>query len=431
MKYYSTNKNCPARSFQEAVVSGLAPDRGLYMPERIPKLSSLAAEALHKADALELCLQIASAFIEDEIDQDSLRRIVSETLDFPIPLVPVDQSISTLELFHGPTLAFKDVGARFMARVLSHFERQSQKRLTVLVATSGDTGSAVASGFLGVSGIQVVILYPSGKVSELQEKQLTTSGQNIAAFEVMGTFDDCQDLVKQAFLDQSLSESLRLTSANSINIARLLPQSFYYVLGVQQFLSKHKHPPVICVPSGNFGNLTAGLLAMQMGLPVKRFVAATNANDVVPEYLHTAIFKPRASIQTISNAMDVGNPSNLTRIRELFHDDIELMRSTVQGQSFSDQQTKEAISEIALRTGYILDPHGAVAYLGLKHSLKDNESGFFLETAHPAKFAEVVAPLLNIPLEIPERLASCLQKEKRAQKLEPVYEQLRDALTAL
>ncbi len=398
MRYYSTNNPTLRVSCREAVLSGLAPDGGLYMPESVPSGTDAFFE-----------------FFSQDVTREVFDEILRDAVNFPIPLVKLTDRISVLELFHGPTLAFKDVGARFMARLLAYFIAQTKKEVTILVATSGDTGSAVAHGFFNVPHVRVVILYPSGKVSEIQEKQLTTMGGNITAMEVSGVFDDCQRLVKQAFLDVELSQRLGLTSANSINIARWIPQATYYFSAFTQLSTSSFASTIISVPSGNFGNLAAGLLAKRMGLAVNRFVAATNVNDVVPEYLRTAIFSPRASVPTISNAMDVGNPSNLSRIMQLYPN-IEDLRRDVVGISVSDQQTRSTISSVYDELGYVLDPHGAVGYTALIQELERNPEaqGIFFATAHPAKFLDVVESCIGRSAEIPERLAVCLQKQKQA-----------------
>lgn len=410
MKYFSLNNSSHIVSFQEAVLNGLAPDGGLYMPEFIPSLPANLISSLPALSHTEIAFTIARHFVHDSFPDHVLRSIVEETVDFDFPLTSIEENVYALELYHGPTLAFKDVGARFMARVLRHIAQQIQKEITVLVATSGDTGSAVAHGFYEVPGIDVVILYPDGKVSALQEKQLATLGRNIHAVKVEGTFDDCQRMVKAAFQDSDLRKEKFLTSANSINIARLIPQSFYYFFAWSN-LPEH-NSVVFSVPSGNFGNLTAGVLAKRMGLPVHAFVAATNINDVVPEYLQTKIFTPRPSIQTISNAMDVGNPSNFPRLLGLYSNDWQAISSNVKGYSFTDDETKDAIHQVHDQTRYILDPHGAVGYLGLKNYLESNQgcTGIFLETAHPAKFPEVVETVISQELELPQSLLDLKDK---------------------
>lgn len=423
MKYYSTKRSVEPVSFKEAVIKGLPEDNGLFMPEHIPQLSDEFFASLGSKKINEIALEVALPFVGDDISKDDLERIVTETLNFDIPVVKVEDNVYSLELFHGPTCAFKDVGARFLARCLSHF---SGEKVTVLVATSGDTGSAVANGFLRVPNVDVVILYPKGKVSHLQEQQLTTLGQNITALEVDGTFDDCQALVKTAFLDKDLNKSIKLTSANSINIARLIPQSFYYFWAIKQLPKDQKI--VFSVPSGNYGNLTAGLLAKAMGLNIKGFVASSNANDIVPQYLNENIYKPRPSHQTISNAMDVGNPSNFGRMTELYHQSWDDITKDITGYSFYDGETKAAMKKVFDEKGYILDPHGAVGYLGLKKYLKQNDYlGVFLETAHPAKFLDTVNDVIG-EIEIPERLAAYLDKTKVSVPMDNNYEVLKSIL---
>lgn len=423
MKYYSTKRSVEPVSFKEAVIKGLPEDNGLFMPEQIPQLSEEFFASLGSKSVHEIGLEVAYPFVGDDISKDNLERIVAETLNFDIPVVEVEDNVYSLELFHGPTCAFKDVGARFLARCLSHF---SNEKVTVLVATSGDTGSAVANGFLGVPNVDVVILYPKGKVSHLQEQQLTTLGQNITALEVDGTFDDCQALVKTAFLDKELNKSIKLTSANSINIARLIPQSFYYFWAVKQLPTDNKI--VFSVPSGNYGNLTAGLLAKAMGLNIKGFVASSNANDVVPQYLNENKFAPRPSQYTISNAMDVGNPSNFGRMTELYNQSWDGITKDITGYSFLDGETKTAMKKVFDYKGYVLDPHGAVGYLGLKKYLKQKDYlGVFLETAHPAKFLDTVNEVIG-EIEIPERLAAYLDKTKVSIPIDNDYDALKEIL---
>lgn len=416
MKYYSLNRKSPRVSFKEAVVRGIAPDRGLYFPETIDPLPAGFFSEVEKLDRNELALALIRQFVGDEIPQPELFELIKEVLSFDFPLVPLEPNVFSLELFHGPTMAFKDVGARFMARCLSHFNKDQQQEVTVLVATSGDTGGAVASGFLGVEGVNVVILYPSGKVSEVQEKQLTTLGQNIRALEVDGTFDDCQDMVKTAFLDSQITDRIQLTSANSINVARWLPQMFYFAFAYQQLEDK-SHPPVFSIPSGNFGNICAGMMAKQLGLPVSHFVASTNVNRVVPNFMESGIYTPLDSVATISNAMDVGDPSNFVRIREIYENDFEKLRADLSSFSFTDDQTREAMSSIYKQSGYIADPHGAVGYLGLKKYQDKNpgKPGIFLETAHPVKFLEVVEPVLGVQIDYPEQIQAVIHKDKEAQ----------------
>ncbi|MFT7034058.1 MAG: threonine synthase [Cyclobacteriaceae bacterium] len=423
MKYYSTNKSVPEVSYEEAIVKGLPEDNGLFMPERIEALPQSFIDGLKDSNLQEIGYQVASRFIEDEIPEEDLRNIINETLAFDIPAVHVEEDVYSLELFHGPTLAFKDVGARFLARCLRYFSSKKARKATILVATSGDTGSAVAHGFLGLENINVIILYPKGKVSDIQEKQLTTLGQNITALEVNGTFDDCQALVKKSFLDKHVKAKYHLTSANSINMARLIPQSFYYFWAYAQV--KDDRPVYISVPSGNYGNLTAGLLAQKMGLPIDRYIASANANDIVPAYLSNGIFDPRASVQTISNAMDVGNPSNFARMLDLFKDDVNAFRDHISGYSYTDEETRICMQEVYNKHGYMLDPHGAIGYLGLKEYMKDKDGvGVFFETAHPAKFGDVVEETINTKIDIPARLQEYVDKTKVSIEMENNYEEL-------
>jgi threonine synthase len=408
MMYYSTKNKKHLVNGRQAVLSGLAPDGGLYMPEAIPQLPQRFFDQLRGKSLQEIAYIIASVFLGEDVPSEKLHEITSGALNFEIPLMQVGDA-HVLELFHGPTLAFKDVGARFMARLMSHFVQGESRELTILVATSGDTGSAVANGFHNVPGIRVIVLYPSGKVSELQERQMTTLGGNITALEVDGVFDDCQALVKQAFVDSELSQALWLSSANSINIARLIPQTFYYFWALAQL--PEGEPRVVTVPSGNFGNLTAGLMAKRMGLPVDRFIAATNVNDVVPEYLTSGDYRPRPSVPTISNAMDVGAPSNFDRMLDLYGGDVQAMREDVVGIMVSEQQTRETIARVHRDHGYILDPHGAVAYNACERSVK---RGVVIETAHPAKFGDTVESQIGKPVEIPKRLAACMDRPKQA-----------------
>ena len=415
MKYYSLEHKSPSVSFKEAVIRGIAPDRGLYFPERIEPLPSEIFKNIDQFSNTELAYRAISQFTKEDIPEEKLREIVEEVLQFNFPLVPVGPDISALELFHGPTMAFKDVGARFMAQCLGYFSSSEDGEITVLVATSGDTGGAVARGFLGVEGVKVVILYPSGKVSDIQEKQLTTLGQNITALEVNGSFDDCQHMVKTAFLDKDITTNKQLTSANSINVARWLPQQFYYFIACRQLIKEH--PEIIfSVPSGNFGNLCAGMVAEKQGLPVKHFVASTNINDTVPEYMRSGSYVAKASKPTISNAMDVGDPSNFIRIQEIYGNEFDTLHKHMSSYSFSDTETRDAMRNIYQNSGYIADPHGAVGYLGLKKYMNANPGAFgvFLETAHPVKFLEEVESTLNLKLNIPEQIAAVLDKEKRA-----------------
>lgn len=411
MKYYSINKTSPATSLLDTVIKGLAPDKGLYMPEIIKRMPDDFFNNMQDLSFQEISYEVAKAFFGDDINAEKLKQIVHDTLSFDCPVVHVNDNIWSLELFHGPTLAFKDVGARFMARMLAYYLDNIE--VNVLVATSGDTGSAVANGFLGVDGIRVFVLYPKGKVSLIQESQFTTLGQNITALEVDGTFDDCQAMVKEAFADKELTERITLTSANSINIARLLPQAFYYFHAYAQMKRNGKADDlVVCVPSGNFGNITAGLFARRMGLPIKRFIAANNVNDVFLKYLNTGKYEPRPSIQTIANAMDVGDPSNFARILELFHNSHSSITACISGAAYTDRQIRKAIAECYNSNNYVLDPHGACGWLALKDNLKDNETGVFLETAHPAKFKDTVEEAINNCLEIPERLTSFMKGHK-------------------
>ncbi len=404
MNYYSTNKQAPLATLEEAVVKGLAGDKGLYMPERITRLDPQVIERMKEQSFHEIACTVARAFFGEDVEPETLDQLVCDTLSFETPVVEVKDPIYSLELFHGPTLAFKDVGGRFMARLLGYFIRkEGLKEVNVLVATSGDTGSAVANGFLGVPGIHVYVLYPKGKVSPIQECQFTTLGQNITALEIDGTFDDCQALVKAAFMDEALNAHMKLTSANSINVARFLPQSFYYFNAWAQLARQGKADElVVCVPSGNFGNITAGLFAHRMGLPIKRFVAANNRNDVFLEYLQTGVYTPRPSVATLANAMDVGNPSNFARIIDLYS--YEQICTLISGYRYTDEQIAEAIRRCYAETGYLLDPHGACGYQALEATLRPGETGVFLETAHPAKFKGTVDQILGADIEIPAKL---------------------------
>ncbi len=416
MKYYSTNHTVSEVTLRDAVVKGLAADRGLFMPERIEKLPKEFFDNIDKLSLQDIAVRVADAFFGEDVEPKALEKIVRDTLSFDTPVVEVEKDIYSLELFHGPTLAFKDVGARFMARLLQYFISKDTdgRPVNVLVATSGDTGSAVANGFLGVEGIHVYVLYPKGKVSPIQECQFTTLGKNITAIEVDGNFDDCQRIVKSAFLDDELNEKMLLTSANSINVARFLPQAFYYFSGYAQLKAMGKgEDVVVCVPSGNFGNITAGLIAHRMGLPIKRFIAANNANDIFYEYLQTGEYNPKASIQTIANAMDVGDPSNFARIIDLYAGKHEVISSLISGTTFSDSQIAEAMKICFDKTGYVLDPHGACGYLALKQLLANGETGLFLETAHPAKFRDTVTEIIGKDIEIPLRLQDFMKGEKQ------------------
>jgi len=425
MKYYSLNHNAPKVSFQEAVIQGLASDKGLYFPESITPLPQSFFDNIENLSHEEIAFEAIQQFVGDEIPAETLKQIIAETLCFDFPVVPVENGIYSLELFHGPTMAFKDVGARFMSRCLGYFNKDKKDNTnTVLVATSGDTGGAVASGFLAVQGVEVVILYPSGKVSDIQERQLTTLGQNIKALEVDGVFDDCQDMVKKAFLDESLKHK-NLTSANSINIARWLPQMFYFFFAYKA-LKFHNKPLVFSCPSGNFGNICAGIIAKKMGLDIEHFVASTNVNDTVPRFLTNGIYDPKPSIATISNAMDVGNPSNFIRIQEMYGNDLAQFKKDFSSYTYNDEETLKAVKNIYKTDGYIAEPHGAVGYLGLKKELENypNAIGVFLETAHPIKFLDVVEPALGITLPIPTQIESVLNKEKVSTKIK-TYDELK------
>jgi len=450
MQYYSTNGKAPLADLNKAVVKGLAEDRGLYMPEVIHKLPKAFLDDMPKMRFQDIAFNVASAFFGDDVDLDALQDLVYETLQFDCPVVKVKDNIYSLELFHGPTLAFKDVGARFMARLLQYFLRQGSSvcgcgtatysTVNVLVATSGDTGSAVANGFLGVEGIHVYVLYPKGKVSPIQECQFTTLGKNITAIEVDGVFDDCQALVKSAFMDEELNKHMMLTSANSINVARFLPQAFYYFNAVAQLIAQGHKPEdiVICVPSGNFGNICAALFGHQMGMPVKRFIAANNANDIFYNYLQTGQYNPKPSKQTLANAMDVGDPSNFARIINLYSQNGKLspeethkvITSLISGATYSDEQIKETMRKCYKETGYILDPHGACGYQALEDSLQPGEIGIFCETAHPAKFKEKVDDILGIDVEIPERLAAFMKGEKQSVPMTKNFEDFKKFLLA-
>lgn len=416
MQYYSTNGKAPLATLEEAVVRGLAPDKGLYMPQEIRPLPQEFYDNIENMSFQEMSYQVAHNFFGDDVDAESLREIVFDTLAFETPIVKVEDNIYSLELFHGPTLAFKDVGARFMARLLRYFiKREGKEQVNVLVATSGDTGSAVANGFLGVDGIHVYVLYPKGKVSKIQESQFTTLGKNITAIEVDGVFDDCQALVKSAFMDEELQGHMNLTSANSINVARFLPQAFYYFNAYAQAKKLGKADNLtICVPSGNFGNITAGLFAQRMGLPIMNFIAANNANDIFYNYLLSGIYSPKASIQTIANAMDVGDPSNFARILDLYKSSHAEICNHISGATYSDDEIAATMKKCYEQTGYVLDPHGACGYQALKDNLKEGETGVFLETAHPAKFKEKVDAILSTDIEIPTRLADFMKGKKQS-----------------
>jgi threonine synthase len=433
MNFYSTNNKKLTVSLSEAVIKGLAPDNGLYMPEQIPVLPSKFFDTIHTKSFVEIAFEVAKNLLGDDLPEEELRRIVSHTIQFDAPLVEIEKDVFALELFHGPTLAFKDFGARFMSQLLGYLAKQQKREIVILVATSGDTGSAVANGFLNVPGTRVVVLYPSGKVSEIQEKQFTTLGKNITALEVDGTFDDCQALVKQAFLDDELRGRFFLTSANSINIARLIPQSFYYFWAYAQVKQRNKQL-VFSVPSGNFGNLTGGLLAKRMGLPVKHFIVSTNINDVVPEYLRTGLFQPRPSTSTMSNAMDVGNPSNYARIMDLYQGNFDAISKDISGYSFTDAETSESMLNVFKNHQYTMDPHGAIGYLGLEKYLKENNDdtiGIFLETAHPGKFKDVVEGALGQQIKLPEVLSSFMKGEKLTIPISKEFEDFKAALNGL
>lgn len=434
MNYYSLNNPSTRVSFKEATIQGQAPDKGLYFPETIPRLPAHLLQNIDNLSRNELAYQVIRPYTGDTLPESELRRIVAETIEFDFPLVEVSPLIQSLELFHGPTLAFKDVGARFMSRCLGYFVRGNDQPVTVLVATSGDTGGAVASGFYNVEGVQVVILYPSGKVSSVQELQLTTLGKNITALEVSGSFDDCQRMVKEAFADPTLNKQRFLTSANSINVARWLPQQFYYFFAWQQWNDKTQ-PPVISVPSGNFGNICAGLMAHSSGLPVNHFIAACNANSVITDYLQTGEYRSRAAIPTLSNAMDVGNPSNFVRILEIFEKKLPALKKVLSSVSISDEETRATILELYQRYHYLPDPHGAVGYLALEkylsaHPPKDGQiqKGIFLETAHPVKFYDTVEPLIGQKIPLPPSVAALLDKPKHSKKIKADYSELKDFL---
>ena len=419
MKYYSTNKQAPEATLEEAVVKGLAADKGLFMPFTIKPLPQEFYDSIDTLSFQEIAYRVADAFFGEDVPADTLKQIVYDTLSFDVPLVRVTENIYSLELFHGPTLAFKDVGGRFMARLLGYFiKKEGKKQVNVLVATSGDTGSAVANGFLGVEGIHVYVLYPKGKVSEIQEKQFTTLGQNITAIEVDGTFDDCQALVKSAFMDGELNEHLQLTSANSINVARFLPQAFYYFYAYAQLKKLTRGQgdkgTVICVPSGNFGNITAGLFGKRMGLPVERFIASNNRNDIFFQYLQTGVYTPRPSIATIANAMDVGDPSNFARVLDLYGGSHAAISAEISGATYTDEQIAETMREVWKKDHYLLDPHGACGFRALAEGLKPGETGVFLETAHPAKFKDTVEKIIGEAVEIPAKLQAFMRGEKKS-----------------
>lgn len=428
MKYFSLNKQTPKTTFKDAVIKGLAPDKGLYFPEHIEPLPKSFFEQIDHASQNDIAFEAIKQFVSPDIPETVLKDIIQDTLCFDFPVVELDKNISTLELFHGPTMAFKDVGARFMARCLGYFNAKNTNEVTVLVATSGDTGGAVANGFLGVKGVNVVILYPSGKVSDIQEKQLTTLGQNITALEVDGVFDDCQDMVKRAFLDADLTSKMQLTSANSINVARWLPQLFYFMFAYKQMHNSYDDI-VFSIPSGNFGNICAGMMAQQLGLPIKHFIASNNANNVITEYLKTETFTPKPSVQTISNAMDVGNPSNFIRIQEIYNNNFSTLKKNLSSYSFTDDETRTALKDIYKTYNYIADPHGAVGFLGCKSHLKRHPDSHcvFLETAHPTKFLDVVEEVIQTKVDLPPQIKAVMHKDKVAHAISN-YEELKTFL---
>lgn len=432
MNFYSTNGQAPIATLEKAVVKGLAEDKGLYMPERIKNLPKEFYDNIENLSFQEIAYTVADAFFGEDVPAEDLKRIVYDTLAFDCPCVKVTDSIYSLELFHGPTLAFKDVGARFMARLLQFFlKKEGAGKVNVLVATSGDTGSAVANGFLGVEGIHVYVLYPKGKVSPIQECQFTTLGQNITAVEVDGVFDDCQALVKNAFIDADLKAHMQLTSANSINVARFLPQAFYYFYAYAQMKKKGLADQlVVCVPSGNFGNICSALFGKRMGLPVKRFIAANNANDVFFKYLQTGKYEPKASVQTIANAMDVGDPSNFARVYELYGKSHAAICANISGATYTDAQIAETIKEVKAETGYVCDPHGACGYRALKEGLKTGETGVFLETAHPAKFKDTVDRILGDDIEIPAKLQAFMKGTKQSVPMSKDFASFKEYLMA-
>ena len=430
MKYYSTNKKVSGVSLQDAVVKGLAEDKGLFMPDLIKKLPQSFFNTIETLSFQEMAYTVADAFFGEDVEAEALKKIVYDTLNFDVPLVHVNDNIYSLELYHGPTLAFKDVGGRFMSRLLGYFiQKQSNTLVNVLVATSGDTGSAVANGFLRVEGIHVYVLYPKGLVSPIQECQFTTLGQNITALEVDGTFDDCQALVKSAFMDEELNSILKLTSANSINVARFIPQSFYYFYAYAQLKKLGKADNVVmCVPSGNFGNITAGLFGKRMGLPLKRFIAANNRNDIFLQYLQTGVYTPRPSVSTIANAMDVGDPSNFARVLDLYGGSHESISAEISAVSYTDEQISDTLKACKHETGYLLDPHGAVGYRALQEGLKPNEIGVFLETAHPAKFLETVEQIIEEKIDIPQKLQEFMKGEKKSISLSKDFSSFKNFL---
>ncbi len=434
MKFYSTNNKNKLATFREAVLKGIADDGGLFMPSELPKLSESFFQSISGLSFKEISFRVAKNLLKDDLPDEALTKIIDSAITFDAPVVKLDSQIFVLELFRGPTFAFKDFGARFMANAMSYLNKDENKEIIILVATSGDTGSAVANGFLNADGINVVLLYPSGRVSKIQEQQLTTLDHNITALEVDGTFDDCQRLVKQAFADSSLKKEATLSSANSINITRLIPQSFYYFNAYARTENK-KLPFYISVPSGNFGNLTGGLFAYKMGLPVSKFIAAVNANDVFPKYLETSVFEAKPSIRTLSNAMDVGNPSNFARILDLYNHNYLSLKDDIYSRSFSDIDTIGAIKEVFSKYKYMMDPHGAVGYLALKKFIADSNqkdyNGIFLETAHPSKFADIVEKVLNKKIEMPAGLQACLVKKKKSIKISSEYQELKEYILSI
>ncbi len=432
MNYYSLNKNAPIVNFKTATIAGQAPDKGLYFPEVIPEIDKKMLNEIENYSNAAIAFEVIKPFVGDVIPEDVLKNIVEETVNFDIPLVPITDNIFSLELFHGPTLAFKDIGARFMSRCLGYFAKERIGKIVVLVATSGDTGGAVANGFYDVPGIDVVILYPSGKVSSVQEKQLTTLGKNIHAIEVNGSFDDCQKMVKETFMDEALKEKVFLTSANSINVARWLPQQFYYFFLLKQWQDKN-NPPIVAVPSGNFGNICAGLLAQKAGLPIKHFIAACNVNDTVPEFFKTGIYAPKKAIATISNAMDVGDPSNFVRILEMFGVEDNNLKNSLSSTSITDAETAKTLLQVFKENNYLLDPHGAVAYNALQTYLSKNptKKGVILETAHPVKFYDVIEPIIGEAVPIPTAIAAQLKQEKKSHKMEADGGKLKEWLVGM
>jgi threonine synthase len=430
MQYFSLNNNTKTVGFEKALRSGIAPDRGLYYPQQINPLTDSFWDNFLSMNHHQIALATIEQFVGDDIPKQELQKIIKDTLTFPFPVVELNQNLATLELFHGPTMAFKDVGGRFMARCLGYFNQKATEKVTVLVATSGDTGGAVASGFLGVPGVEVVILYPKGKVTYIQELQLTTQGQNITALEIDGVFDDCQEMVKTAFLDETLKPHCNMTSANSINVARWLPQSFYYFFAVQELMKRKINKPfVFSVPSGNFGNICAGFIARELGLPISHFIASTNQNDTFPRYMENGIFEPKPSVQTISNAMDVGNPSNFDRINKLFNQDLYRLKNICSSYRFSDKETYKAIKDIYENNDYIADPHGAIGYLGLQNYCEENADvyGVFLETAHPVKFLDVVEKAIKTKVNIPPQIKEILGRKPQKTSISS-YRELKDFL---